>query len=157
MFDSKIPINYLYNVPFNGFFMEHQLLAIIDDDLLFRHILNAQINRIKASERVITFENGLEAINYFRKAVDDSSLEIPSIIFLDLNMPVMNGWEFLDHFSELPTKVKEHAVIYIVTSSMVEEDMQRAKKYSDVSSYAVKPITPAQLQELIKEYKPKYS
>ncbi len=132
--------------------MKYRGIAIVDDDNLFRHILKAQISKLQASEDVVLFENGDQAIRHLRSAIEDPELFFPKTIFLDINMPVMNGWEFLDAFRELKGQLAEEITIFIVTSSVNEEDQQKAKEYSEVSKYVVKPITSAILKEIIAEF-----
>ncbi|MFT6828560.1 MAG: CheY-like chemotaxis protein, partial [Roseivirga sp.] len=75
---------------------------------------------------------------------------LPEIILLDLNMPVMDGWQFLDQFVQIPTKKK--TTIYIVTSSIDPEDLNRAKSYEAVTNYLVKPINIDTLTEILKDF-----
>lgn len=130
-------------------------IAIVDDDHLFRVIINAQIKKIKASKDVLLFMNGAEAMSYLKTAVKapgEEPIQIPKLIFLDINMPVMNGWEFLNEFKELSDDIKENIIIYILTSSINDRDEERAKEYSEVSKYVVKPITTADLNGILSEY-----
>ncbi|MGB0167176.1 MAG: response regulator [Luteibaculum sp.] len=130
--------------------MAYHGIAIIDDDNLFRHIMKAQIDRLKASKFVLMFENGEEAINYFKSHIQNpEEFVIPKIIFLDINMPVMNGWQFLEAFAPLREQIEEEITIYIVTSSANEKDREKAAEFTEVTKYVVKPITSAQLGTIL--------
>lgn len=132
--------------------MAYKGIAIIDDDNLFRHILKAQIAKIKSLDDVLLFENGEQAISYMDDALTKEDSLIPKLIFLDINMPVMNGWEFLDSFGKFKNEIKEQITIFIVTSSANDQDQQKANQYSDVTKYVVKPITSDILEKILSEF-----
>ena len=75
--------------------------------------------------------------------------ELPDVIFLDINMPVMNGWQFLDEYHKILEQFKKPIYIYMVSSSVDDCDIQRSKEYSGVTDYIVKPINKIKYQELI--------
>ncbi|MGB3145956.1 MAG: response regulator, partial [Maribacter sp.] len=74
---------------------------------------------------------------------------LPEVIFLDLNMPIMNGWEFLEEFEKLPNHNLKKAIIYIISSSVDPRDLERFKNYRQVNNYILKPITPNDLEAVI--------
>ncbi|TXC81827.1 response regulator [Luteibaculum oceani] len=131
-------------MPYTGF-------AIIDDDQLFRHILKAQLNKILEQEKsVLSFENGKEAIQYLQDNLPQlGDVVIPKVVFLDINMPIMNGWEFLDEFKKMKDLITEQITIYMITSSVDRRDEKRAGEYSEVNKFVVKPVTSNQLIELL--------
>lgn len=100
-------------------------------------------------EDIIVFNNGQEAIDGLTKIVIEGK-PLPSIIFLDLNMPIMNGWEFLKGFTKIPNK-GDKVTIYILSSSVDPRNLKRIKDYSIVSNYILKPFTPEDLQNVLKE------
>ena len=66
---------------------------------------------------------------------------LPDIIFLDINMPFMDGWQFLEEYTKIKPTLSKQIVIYVVSSSISEYDIERARNNSNVSDYFVKPIT----------------
>lgn len=78
-----------------------------------------------------------------------NSEKLPQVIFLDLNMPVWDGWQFLDEFTKIPTEQK--VTIFILTSSNSEEDIKRAEKYSLTSNYLVKPVEQSHMKDILAE------
>ena len=107
-----------------------------------------------ASE-IITAHNGEEALNYF----DDLKLnnlgaeikKYPSLVFLDLNMPVMDGWEFLDHFSkEEYTSAFKNTKVIVLSSTIDPNDIEKSKTYPMVLDFLSKPIT-KEIVENLKE------
>jgi len=102
------------------------------------------------SKEVVTFSNGSEAISHLKKVLKEN-LRLPDIILLDLNMPVMDGWQFLDEFKNINFGKK--ITVYIVSSSIDPHDHVRAKEYTSVSSFLVKPITRVELEAVFTNWK----
>jgi len=73
---------------------------------------------------------------------------IPEIIFLDINMPVMDGWEFLDKFTQIENKLDKTITLYVVSSSINPVDIERAKNTNAVKDYLVKPVTLEDLEAI---------
>ncbi|WP_417871085.1 response regulator [Winogradskyella sp.] len=94
------------------------------------------------------FNNGQEAINNL-KPIMLTGEKIPEVILLDINMPIMDGWQFLDEFIQIESH--KEVTIYIVSSSIDPADLQRAKKYESISNYVVKPITAETLKNILQE------
>ncbi|HEX7367763.1 MAG TPA: response regulator [Pelobium sp.] len=112
---------------------------IIDDDEIYVYAIKRLIDIKKLSENIVTFKNGKQAIDYFTDTPADQ-LVIPDIILLDVRMPVMDGWGFLEAFSQLSLKQKADVVVYVVSSSIDPRDLEKAKKFSMVEEYLFKPI-----------------
>ncbi|MEQ8534886.1 MAG: response regulator, partial [Imperialibacter sp.] len=78
-----------------------------------------------------------------------SSDELPDVILLDINMPVMDGWQFLDEFVKIKPLIKKKITIYMVSSSIDEADLERAKTYEEVSDFIVKPVKAEDLEKML--------
>lgn len=124
---------------------------IIDDDPINNLACRAAIKSATGGKIAKCFNNPVESLNYFEK---EYALSIPShqtIIFLDLNMPEMNGWEWLEKFSNMPEKIKERITIYILSSSVNPTDIDQAHANTLVKDYIIKPLTKAKVQDLLHE------
>ncbi|PHR90421.1 MAG: response regulator [Leeuwenhoekiella sp.] len=124
-------------------------VCIIDDDPIFVFGATRLMKQYDFSESIVVYTNGRKALDQLRPLMESKHLDsIPDLIFLDLNMPELDGWGFLDEFIKIsPPKVME---VYIVTSSISHFDKQKAKEYAQaVKEYIIKPITPATLKEII--------
>ena len=108
------------------------------------------MSQINFCNEIYVFKNGQEAIIALTEMLEEEIL-LPSVIFLDLNMPIMNGWEFLDDFIKIPKYKRGHVTVFIVSSSIDPRDMERVKTYKAVNKFLVKPITPKDLQIAIQE------
>lgn len=118
-----------------------QSVCIIDDDKFYINLVSKIIELKQISEKVIVFNNGKEAMDYFIGVLNTSGIpEIPQVILLDLNMPVMDGWEFLEEFSKIKNQIPKHIDLYVVSSSIDYRDIQRAKSIAVVMDYITKPI-----------------
>lgn len=118
-------------------------ICIIDDDEIFVIVAKKIMKVAGFSEEVTNFKNGKDAITYFK--VNASHAEnIPEYIFLDLNMPLMDGWEFLYEIEklELPIKVK----VFIFTSSIDPDDQKRSEEFPIVERFIEKPLTMQKLK-----------
>lgn len=120
-----------------------QTVFIIDDDPIFQFLAAQGLSRFGIMCKVCQFENGAEAIDALREA-DAGHAPWPMLILLDLNMPVMNGWEFLDACTDLLGTRPVATQIYVVTSSISSEDRERAFRYPMVARFISKPIPVAE-------------
>lgn len=119
---------------------KHKNFAIIDDDETTQFVVEITIDNTNLAKNIAIFSDGKEAIDFFTLNINNPE-NLPDIIFLDLNMPIMDGWQFLDHFAILKPKIAKKITICITSSSTNQKDIIRAKKYSDVTEYIIKPIT----------------
>ena len=101
-------------------------------------------------------ENGQEGIDFILQqgkfAPDGSSYPRPDLILLDINIPVMNGWEFLQEFSRLPDGLQSNVVIVMLTTSPNPDDERKAKAFESVSAYKLKPLTKETLAEIMEKH-----
>lgn len=125
--------------------MKNKLTYIIDDDKMSVKLMTILMNKNKFCEDVLPFNNAQFAIDKLKLNCTDND-NLPDAILLDLNMPVMDGWQFLDEFIKIP--IKKEISIFIITSSIDPSDVEMAKKYSAVKDYIVKPITVQKLNAL---------
>ena len=117
------------------------------DDNFFHQII---INNFDNSIAVSSKESAIEALDYLLSIEDKT--EYPSLLFLDINMPKMNGWEFLDEYCKHKICEKSDIVVIILSTSANESDLEKAKTYKCVSDYKTKPLTHEILTEIRKKY-----
>ncbi|WP_418263457.1 response regulator [Flavobacterium faecale] len=128
----------------NDTFMKNKITYIIDDDKLTLKLTSIIINKNNFCKEAIPFSNPQIALDRLKENFNDA-LNLPDIIFLDLNMPIIDGWQFLNEFIQIPF-IKEIAV-FIVSSSIDPADIERARNYKIVKNYIAKPLTANKLKE----------
>jgi len=119
-----------------------ELACIIDDDKIYVNLVKKIIEIKKLSENLLIYKNGKEALDYFKDSMSSATNEdlLPDIIFLDLNMPVMDGWEFLNEFLKIKNNLNKKITLYVVSSSIDPRDLERVKSFNMVTDYLIKPI-----------------
>lgn len=123
-------------------------LLLIDDDEITHLICESVIKKEHLAREITKLKNGKEGIDYFRKLLNTNELTPPELILLDLNMPIMNGWDFLEEFSgELEEKFPDTKVC-ILTSSVDPFDFSHSKIYNNVIGFISKPLTEETVHEL---------
>lgn len=122
------------------------IACIIDDDPIFVFGTKRIMQLANFCESFMVFRNGKEAYDKL-KAIILNNEKLPDLILLDLNMPIWDGWQFLDEFIKIPND--RTITIYIITSSVDPADVEKAKSYDLVSNYIVKPITMVELKNLL--------
>lgn len=125
-------------------------LTIVDDDDIFVFLTTKIIEQTNLVDLIKGFGNGLDAINFLKENKNNVDA-LPDIILLDLSMPIMNGWQFLEEYNKLNPTIGKKITIYICSSSISPDDITRAKTISEVSDYIIKPITKDKLIDLIKK------
>ena len=125
--------------------MTNKLTYIIDDDKLTVKLISILVSKNKFCEEIQSFDNAQHAIDKLKQNASNNGV-LPDAILLDLNMPVMDGWQFLDEFVLLP--IKKEISVFIMTSSIDPVDIDMAKKYKIVKDYVEKPITSKKLDLL---------
>lgn len=123
----------------------------VDDDAITLMLCKKVIERVGFAKEIITAQNGEEAFAYFQDLAKQPVLdpEYPKLVLLDLNMPIMNGWEFLDAYQESGYQnIFKEAKFIVLSSTIDPQDVDKAKKYSAVLDFLSKPITKEMLEEL---------
>lgn len=128
------------------------LACIIDDDGMYIRLLKKIIEARKLCDNLLIFNNGKESIDYFEAILKNlHKEEVPDIMFIDLNMPIMDGWEFIKRFTKIENKFNKLISLYIVSSSINPVDIDRAKSLSNIKDYLVKPVRITELETIFKK------
>jgi CheY-like chemotaxis protein len=120
--------------------MRQKAVWIVDDDPIYQIVVNKIIQRSEKFSVILSFKNGKEAIDHLYLTAE-SNVALPDIILLDINMPVMDGWEFMEQMDLLKCKFNKKIIVYIVSSSIAVEDKNKSKSHENILGYLSKPIT----------------
>lgn len=121
-----------------------ELVYVVDDDPLYIFSMKKVLKLTEFCEDAQFFKNGQEALDELVPRLESGKL--PDVIFLDISMPLMNGWQFLDHLVKYP--LSKEIKIFIVSSSIDPYDTGKSSSYDIVTDYIYKPITIEKMQEL---------
>lgn len=134
--------------------LENILLVDDDDDCNYFH--KRLLNDMKCAENVEVTTDGQEALDYLTTKVGDGKYPQPQIIFLDINMPVMDGWEFMEEYHNLDTMQKGEIVLIMLTTSLNPDDKARASKFEEIKDFQNKLLTRKRMEEIFAEHFPEY-
>ena len=126
---------------------ENLLVWNIDDDDISKFVMKRNLKQISVLN-VIDFPDSLKPLEILSSQCNNPEV-LPDIIFLDLNMPIINGFQFLEDFQKINEKIEKSIHIFMVSSSLNSNDVNRAKSIPEVSDYFVKPIDLKDLRMLI--------
>ena len=126
--------------------MESKEVFLIDDDETFVFLMKEVINSSEIKTNITEFNDGQEAINYFK---NKKTVLFPDLIFLDLHMHIMDGWEFIKEFSEIESSIPKKIKLYVVSSSISPHDIERSKRYKVITDFVIKPLNDGKFIDII--------
>lgn len=126
--------------------MTEKTIWVVDDDPIYQIIMKKIIHKSNIFSSAYSFSNGKEAIDSLKQIILKDE-KIPDIILLDIEMPILDGWGFMDEITILKSRIDVQIQIYICSSSIAIEDKERAKNNTGILGYMCKPVT---LDDLIK-------
>jgi len=130
--------------------------CIVDDDDLFQFVMRQHLERLGMVENIHKFSDGEQALTYIKSNLQQPDL-LPELILLDVNMPYMDGWQFMREFVKLDIPADKKIKIYILSSSTHESDLQKAKEFPVLAGYLVKPLSKQTIQQLLSELLPAHT
>jgi len=130
---------------------EISCIMLIDDHHPTNVLHSLVIQKCNCSKSVIIFDDGQNALMYFREPFGITHPK-PAIIFLDINMPGMTGWEFLEEYKNLSEDKKSGTQLLMLSTSLHPEDLEKAEMEVIVKDYIHKPLTVEIMKDVIKRY-----
>lgn len=124
------------------------IIALVDDDKVFQLTSSRTLKAANLTDKILQFENGEEALQFLKEHASESDA-LPDYIFLDINMPYVDGWMFLEDYATLKSNLKKDILIYMVSSSIDPRDVTRARQDENVREYIIKPVSREKFVELL--------
>ena len=129
-------------------------ILLIDDDEPTNFLNRMVIEEVDCTERLEILQSGREALQYLSNTSSSGNYPQPDLVFLDINMPAMDGWEFLENYNQLPEEQKAKIIVVMLTTSFNPEDELKARKIAGISDFRNKPLTPEALRQILQQHFP---
>lgn len=127
-------------------------VLLVDDDDISNYLTEVLIQKLDFSGEIEVYKNGEEALNYIRECIiSKGDLKVPELVILDINMPVMDGFEFLEEFEKLQNTNNMEIPVVMLTTSNYNNDIQKAQKYK-VAGFVNKPLTEEKFLEILNHH-----
>ncbi len=127
-------------------------ILIIDDDEINNLICTKVIKDHNKEAEVDSVTSGSKGLDYLNNIIHDPNGELPDVIFLDINMPAMNGWDFIREYRKINSNMNKEIKLFVLTSSQYYQDSDLAEQYTEVEKLITKPLTSEILQEIEASY-----
>ena len=124
---------------------------LVDDNQDDNFFHERVIKKNNAADLVLTKTSALDALEYLKSKKNIENTH-PDLIFLDINMPGMNGWEFLEEYNKLDKELQSQVIVVMLTTSENPDDKKKAKSLNILSDFKIKPLTKEMLEEIIEKY-----
>lgn len=125
---------------------------IIDDDEINNFICIKNMKDSHFAEHATYCLRGREGLDELKDALYNRPEDLPDVIFLDINMPLMNAWEFLEEYKELHQRFDKNVKLFILSSSVYRKDIEKSSHYDIVTDYIIKPLSKENLRTLQEKY-----
>ncbi|MBM1107898.1 response regulator [Aurantibacter crassamenti] len=126
-------------------------VLLVDDDEATNFIHNMVIKQMNCTENIVIKENGIEALEYLTTSLEGKFPQ-PDLIFLDINMPAMDGWEFLEEYKKLDKNQLAQTVIVMLTTSLNPDDKDKAGQVNGISGFMSKPLTSELVEKVLVQH-----
>ena len=130
---------------------ELKCIMLVDDNTDDNFFHEWEIKKGYPYVTVVAQQGGLEALDYLKLKKAHQDLH-PDLVFLDINMPGMNGWEFLEEYNKLDEKFKSLAIVIMLTTSENPDDRTRAKSMNVAADFKTKPLTQEMLKAVVEKH-----
>lgn len=127
-------------------------ILLVDDDRATNFLNKRLLDKVGIADHIKISRNGMEAMDYLMNAFEGQyGFPIPELIFLDINMPLVNGWEFLERYEQMPEDFKRHITVLMLTTSLRQDDIEQAAKAPSVKGFIHKPLTEKEIRRVLDE------
>lgn len=135
---------------------KYPTVMLVDDNEIDNFINQKMIEATDFSEKIFTYTSGKSALEFLKNLEKNKELIdilVPDYIFLDINMPVMDGFEFLEAYEQLPVELQASIIVVMLTSSLHKKDMKRAQANKSLKGFIHKPLSKEEMKKIISQIK----
>ena len=126
-------------------------ILLIDDDEPTNFLNELVIKQVDCAEKTVAVQSGQAALDFLKERINGGYPQ-PTLIFLDINIPVMNGWEFLDEYQKLDSDQKAKVLIVMLTTSLTPDDKDKAENIDTINYFVNKPLTVEIVNEILDKH-----
>ena len=126
-------------------------ILLIDDNSANNYLHKRIIDKSGIAKKVVAIDMAHKALDYL-KSVENSRFSGPDIIFLDINMPLMNGWEFIEEYKKIYGNQKKEIITFMITTSLNPDDEKRAMNIPLIQGFRKKPLSLDILQDIVEKH-----
>ena len=132
-----------------------ECILLVDDDKATNFLNRRLLRKMEAAKEIEVVRNGSEAMEYLEKSVAGKTGFLPpNLILLDINMPLVDGWEFLQRYADFSENYKASTVVVMLTTSLRESDQERVTQFKEVKSLIRKPLTQEAVEQILAQHFP---
>jgi len=124
-------------------------VLLLDDNGATNIIHTKFITRANCAEQILEFQSGIEALNYLKSKADQ-----PDLIFVDINMPIMSGWDFLEELEKMKGSYKNESIVVLLSTSLSAGEREKARSIKIIDAVRLKPLTIKAVQEIVTDFFP---
>ncbi len=125
-------------------------VMLIDDDYATNYLHQLFLEESGRVENIMVAKSADEALTTLKEGLENN--QIPEVIFLDINLPAKNGWEFIDEYSEIVGEASKNSKVIMLSTSENPRDMEKSKEYNLIKEYRIKPLSVDIINEVVNKY-----
>lgn len=123
-------------------------ILLIDDDPATNFLHKYVLQKESCAENIVSFQSAEEALEYIKDTIKNG-FHFPELIFLDINMPRMNGWEFIEEYNKISKQNKISKIVVMLTTSLDTKDREKAESIKEINEFLSKPLTPEKIHQVL--------
>lgn len=126
-------------------------ILLIDDDPATNFLHKFVLQKESCAENIVAFQSAEEALEYIKETVRNG-FHYPELIFLDINMPRKNGWEFIEEYNKISNQNKLSKIVVMLTTSLDPKDREKAESIKDINQFLSKPLTSDKIHQVLDSF-----
>lgn len=130
-----------------------EAILLIDDDVSMNYYHKIMLEEWQVTQEIYETLDGKEGLDFILNNTNNFCNKKKSLILLDINMPIMDGFEFLESYAKLESKLKDNILIVLLTTSLHPKDIERAKQFKDLKGYVNKPLEKGDMEDIVSDLK----